>query len=206
MHKDDPDTDDEAGSFSELVPGVRPLKRANKVSLPRKPGLDPERAASRKQRAEGLMQAGDDAYHADTFVSDEYVEMVKPDALIEYKRPGVQEGVYRKLRLGKYPLQARLDLHRKTVKEARHELFAFIRECGEHDLRCLLVLHGKGDRNVTRPAVLKSYTAKWLQEIPDVLAFHSAQPGHGGVGAVYVLLRKSERMKGLTREQHGGRR
>jgi hypothetical protein len=34
-----------------------------------------------------------------------------------------------------------------------------------------------------------------------VQAFHSAQPRHGGTGAVYVLLRKSERQKQLNRER-----
>jgi DNA-nicking Smr family endonuclease len=31
---------------------------------------------------------------------------------------------------------------------------------------------------------------RWLREVDNVLAFHSAQPADGGTGAVYVLLRK----------------
>ncbi|MBT8140153.1 MAG: DNA endonuclease SmrA [Gammaproteobacteria bacterium] len=203
--------------------GVRPLKKADKVRLPKKPVVDPEQAARRQQRALGEVEIGEAEngqslkagelrarpgadYESGSFVSDDYVEMLKPDAILAFKRPGIQEGVYRKLRLGKYPLQARLDLHRKTVHEARREVFDFIRESEDHDLRCVLILHGKGDRNLQRPAVLKSYTAKWLQEISQVMAFHSAQQNHGGAGAVYVLLRKSERMKEKTREQHSGGR
>jgi hypothetical protein len=34
-----------------------------------------------------------------------------------------------------------------------------------------------------------------------VQAFHSAQPQHGGTGAVYVLLRKSEEKKQENRER-----
>ncbi|NNC54211.1 MAG: DNA endonuclease SmrA [Pseudomonadales bacterium] len=196
--------------------GVQPLKKADKVRLPKKQPLNSEQAAARKRRAEGdanstgtgasgIAEGGGD-YQAGNFVSDDYVEMLKPDALLAYKKPGIQEGVYRKLRLGKYPLQARLDLHRKTVKEARREVFEFIRDCESQELRCLLILHGKGDRNPERPAILKSYTAKWLQEIEQVMAFHTAQQNHGGAGAVYVLLRKSERLKEKTREEHSGGR
>ena len=39
--------------------------------------------------------------------------------VLEFKRPGIQNGVYRKLRLGHYDIEARLDLHRFTVAEAR---------------------------------------------------------------------------------------
>ena len=129
------------------------------------------------------------------YVSDEYVEFVKPTDTLEFKRPGIQEGVYRKLRLGKYPIEARLDLHRKTVVEARAELVGFIDQALRYDMRCLLVLHGKGDRNPVQPATLKSYVAKWLRESAVVMAYHSAIPAHGGTGAVYVLLKKTERQK-----------
>jgi hypothetical protein len=35
------------------------------------------------------------------------------------------------------------------------------------------------------------------------MAYHSAQKQHGGAGAVYVLLKKSERLKEKNREEHG---
>ena len=35
---------------------------------------------------------------------------------LEYKKDGVQDGVFRKLRLGKYPITAKLDLHRRTLR------------------------------------------------------------------------------------------
>jgi DNA-nicking Smr family endonuclease len=50
--------------------------------------------------------------------------------------------------------------------------------------------------------VLKSYTAKWLIDMPQVMAYHSAQRHHGGAGALYVLVRKSERKKQENRERH----
>src|SRR5690606_10876829 len=119
-----------------------------------------------------------------------YVKPVGPHDPIGYKRPGIQDGVYRKLRLGRYEIEARLDLHRRTLEQARRELLRFVRECMEHDLRSVLILPGKGDRNQKDPAVLKSFLAHWLPELDDVQAFHTAQPHHGGAGAFYVLLRK----------------
>ena len=62
--------------------------------------------------------------------------------------------------------------------------------------------HGKGEDSAT-PARLKSYTNAWLRQLPEVLAFHSAQRRHGGYGATYVLLRKNEVARSDTRERHG---
>ena len=72
--------------------------------------------------------------------------MLDPHDLIGFKRDGVQEGVYKKLRLGKYELQGCLDLHQKTLSEARQALVQFIQDCEQRDIRCLLILHGKGER------------------------------------------------------------
>jgi DNA-nicking Smr family endonuclease len=54
-----------------------------------------------------------------------------------------------------------------------------------------LIVHGKGYRSRNRLPVIKTLLDRWLRECSQVLAFHSAQPKHGGSGAVYVLLKKS---------------
>ena len=127
--------------------------------------------------------------------------MLDPHDIVGFKRDGVQEGVYKKLRLGKYELQGSLDLHHKTIKEARTALVQFIGECEVRDIRCLLILHGKGERSTPR-ALLKSHVSAWLPQLPAVMAIHSAERRHGGSGALYVLLRKSERTKTENRERH----
>lgn len=131
----------------------------------------------------------------------EFVEPVDPRDPIEFKRDGVQNGVYRNLRLGKYAVDARLDLHNHTVEMARSTLYQFVRDCMEADVRCALVTHGKGEGR-KQPAVLKSCLNAWLPQLPEVLAFHSAQKQHGGLGATYILLRKSERKRQQNLEQH----
>ncbi len=142
---------------------------------------------------------------AENYLSTSHIQEVGPYDIVSFKRDGIQEGVFRKLRLGKYDCDARLDLHRMTVEQARKAIYDFIHECMEYQLRTVLLLHGKGDKTPDKKAILKSYCEHWLEEIPEVMAFHSAQPQHGGTGAMYVLLRKSESAKNLNRERHGER-
>ncbi|MDE0876457.1 MAG: DNA endonuclease SmrA [Porticoccaceae bacterium] len=117
------------------------------------------------------------------------IEQVDPLAYLEFVRPGVQHGVYKNLRLGKYEIQSRLDLHRHTVEQARKALWHFVDDCHKHGVRCALVTHGKGEGR-EQPARLKSCVNHWLRQFDQVLAFHSAQKTHGGVGATYILVKK----------------
>jgi len=132
------------------------------------------------------------------------VPPVDPFDEIAFKRDGVQTGVYRKLRLGRYPQEATLDLHRMTVREAREAVWRFVHDAQRAGLRSVTITHGRGDRSET-PGRLKSYVAHWLPTLPLVLAFHSAQRHHGGYGACYVLLRKNAEKRQDNRERHARR-
>ena len=183
--------------FLSQMKGVKPIKVEEKVVLA-SPQLDKTNALTR--RAAATAELAKDK----NFLSGEYVEPVDPLAVIEFKRDGVQNGVYRNLRLGKYQIDARLDLHHMTVDQARNAVFQFIKDCMSNDIRCALITHGKGEgRNL--PAQLKSCIAHWLPQFEQVLAFHSAQKQHGWVGATYVLLRKSDKKKLETWEIHNKR-
>ena len=52
------------------------------------------------------------------------------------------------------------------------------------------------------PAKIKSCVNHWLPQFSYVLAFHSAQKMHGGLGATYILLSKSAASKQKTARQH----
>ncbi|MBY4675827.1 DNA endonuclease SmrA [Marinobacterium arenosum] len=130
------------------------------------------------------------------------VPLLDPYDPVEWKRDGVQDGVYRNLRLGKYQVDARLDLHRKTVVETKLELVDFLRECQQHGIRTVLVSHGRGAHQKAHGNVLKSYLNQWLPHIDEVQAFHSAQRQHGGLGAIYVLIRKGDAQRQANWEQH----
>ncbi|WP_429067580.1 DNA endonuclease SmrA [Aeromonas bestiarum] len=185
--------DDELSLFLQEVADVRPIRSDNTLSLTGT-SAPTEAQLARRQAATAEQLTLD-------HLSMEAIELLDPHAIVGFKRDGVQEGVYKKLRLGKYELQASLDLHQKTLNEARRSLVQFIADCEVRDIRCLLILHGKGERSTPR-AQLKSHVSAWLPQLPAVMAMHSAERRHGGSGALYVLLRKSERKKVENRERH----
>ena len=109
--------------------------------------------------------------------------------------------MFRNLRLGNYAIDARLDLHRMTMEQARLSLFRFVQDCLHNDVRTALITHGKSEGRPT-PALMKSCVAHWLPQCEEVLAFHTAQKRHGGLGATYVLLKKSQLKKQQNRKDH----
>ncbi|MEM1112016.1 MAG: DNA endonuclease SmrA [Pseudomonadota bacterium] len=167
-------------------------------------GQAQRRASSRDS---SLQERRDNAVAAEVLdrniLKEEGIEPLDPWYVLEFKRPGVQNGVFRKLKQGRYDTEARLDLHRMTVKRAREELFDFIEESHRLGLRCVAVVHGRGEKRNGEQghSILKGCTNHWLRQLETVQAFHSAQPRHGGTGAVYVLLKKSEEKKRENRER-----
>lgn len=186
--------EDESDLFKKEMEGVKPIQRKRVVDAPKKQELTDAQMARREAAVRHKSKD-------DNILSEDYVDMVGPHDVLSFKRPGVQDGVYRKLRLGKYETEAVLDLHRKSVKEAREEVFDFVRTCLANSVRTVMILHGKGERS-DPPALLKSYVNKWLPELDEVMAFHSAQLRHGGSGALYVMLRKSDYQKVQNRIKH----
>ena len=120
-------------------------------------------------------------------------------------REGVQQGVFDKLRSGKYSRQASLTLLRQPAEQCRQLVYSFIRQAGRDGLRNLIIVHGKGREQQSHPDVVRSYRARWLTEFDEVQAFCEAQPHHGGSGACYVSLRKSEDAKRDNWERHAKR-
>jgi DNA-nicking Smr family endonuclease len=191
-------SDDDEDVFRREMADVLPLAREPRAARAGKSRRAPDPAlATRRQAA--VEETGPDRNR----LSDQPIEPLDPWYVLDFKRPGVQNGVFRKLRQGRYEMEARLDMHRMRVGRARQELFEFVEQSHELGLRCVLLIHGKGQSQGEREAaaVLKGYTEHWLRELDVVQAFHSAQPRHGGTGAVYVLLRKSEASKRANRER-----
>lgn len=180
--------------FLQEMGDVKPMAVEKKVLLQR--SSDSELAKEARRKA-ATREPGKDKNH---LVSD-FVDLLDPFYPLEFKRSGVQHGVFKKLKQGKYPQEGRLDLHRMTVEKARQEVYSFIKEGAAYDLRSLIIVHGKGSHSKKDQALLKSYVNKWLPDLDEVQAFCSAQPQHGGLGAAYVLLGKSERKKQENRER-----
>jgi len=179
--------------FREMMADVSPLEQ-DQVEITQKYQIT-ETHLARQTAAQTLTESDPE------YLSLDNVIMRKPEDIIEFKRDGVQEGVFRKLRLGKYEIQARLDLHRKTLKQARDEILQFLKQCQRMDIRTVIIIHGKGERS-DPPAMMKSHVATWLEQISDIMCFHSALRQHGGNGATYVMLKKSPSKKLDNREKH----
>ena len=125
-------------------------------------------------------------------IDDNFSDLVVDECpeQLSYSRSGLQHSVLKKLRTGKIPVENHLDLHGKTVAEARQALLYFIAECEDLNIRCAVVVHGKGYSSPNNKPIIKAHVNHWLREAPSVLAFNSALPSDGGTGAVYVLLKR----------------
>ncbi len=113
---------------------------------------------------------------------------------------GVDKRSVDRLRRGKLPVEARLDLHGMTQNEAEAALARFLAGAQTAGRRCVLVITGKGaarEREMFEsPGVLKRMVPVWLNAPANralVLAFAAARPQHGGSGALYVLLKRQRR-------------
>lgn len=107
------------------------------------------------------------------------------------KAIGVDRRLADRLKRGRLPIDATLDLHGLTQSAAHAAVQGFVVGAAERGLRTLLIVTGKGRRDGS--GVLKSALPRWLNEpsLRDrVLALAEARPEHGGAGALYVLLRR----------------
>jgi len=173
------DTPDDSALFRDAVGDVKPVNNDRRAPDP--PKRRPiARSAQRDDKA----------------VMEELLEDFSDNELLEtgehlaWSAPGLQKSVLRKLKSGKFAIQAELDLHGHTRQEAKKELQQFIHSCRERDYRCMRIIHGRGRKTADREPVLKRAIDGWLRQPRQILAYCSARDNDGGTGAVYVLLRK----------------
>jgi DNA-nicking Smr family endonuclease len=124
------------------------------------------------------------------FATREHAPDVAPEEALFFARGGLQTRLLRQFKRGDLRPEAQLDLHGKTIAEAGTLLANFLETAQAAGLRCICVVHGKGHRSAEGRPVLKTQINQWLRDSPAVLAFSSAQPRDGGMGAVYTLLRR----------------
>ena len=182
-------------SFLDEMQDVIPIAQQNKVNLSN--GHSQTLQQKLKREAVEKQVALDD-----NGLSIDYVEPLDPHAFLSYKKDGVQEGVFKNLRLGKYHIDSRLSLQRLRFDDARLAIYNTISECHERGIRTILIDHGLGLHSKPFPAFMKSYVNQWLQEMEAVIAFHTALKQHGGLASVYVLLKKHPNQKQINREIH----
>jgi DNA-nicking Smr family endonuclease len=97
------------------------------------------------------------------------------------------------LRDGLYSIQGQIDLHGMSRDEARVAVENFIIGMSRQRSCCVKVIHGRGINSPNDRAVLKENLSRWLatrRMSRHVVAYASAPFKDGGVGAIYVLLRR----------------
>jgi DNA-nicking Smr family endonuclease len=182
-------------SFMQQMQDVKPLAQNNRADLH---GKRQETLAQKLKREALEKQVALD----DNGLSVEYVNPVDPHDFITYKQDGIQEGVYKNLRLGKYDIDSRLTLKHLSFEDARLTIYNTLSDCHARGIRSLLIDHGLGLNSKPFPGFMKSYVNQWLKEMDIVIAFHTALKQHGGLAAVYVLLKKHPNQKLINRERH----
>jgi DNA-nicking Smr family endonuclease len=170
-------SDDDRKAFEAATAGVRRLKQKNRAAVaPPRPA--PKAAFTRAAREALLEQSLNGPFSSEI------------DEEVAFRRDQVPQRTFRRLGRGEFALEAEIDLHGMRLAEARSALKAFIGECIERRIACVRVIHGKGTRSGPDGPILKPSVHHWLSRWDPVLAFVSAQPRHGGSGAVYVLLKR----------------
>lgn len=172
-------SDEDKALFRRMMENVKPLKPTKKVTEKVKPTtFSPKKTVATPHQSSNTY-----------YLSNNYQEIVSAEAILSYSKEGFPRHRLNQLKTGQIPWQARLDLHGHKPETACESLCHFIDEQYHHAHRCLLIIHGKGGLRGEAP-ILKNHVNHWLQQLPHILAFHSALPRDGGTGALYVLLKR----------------
>ena len=172
--------------WTVAVDGTKPLEDRSGRVKPRReplsvarPELDPDLEAYDELRA---LVTGEVPF--DVADSDEF---------IEGHARGLDPRVVKRLRRGEFAVQGHVDLHGLLKDEAKSELEMFLSRSRQQGRRCVLVVHGRGLHSKDQVPVLKEALKRWMNTARfsrHVLGFSTARPHDGGLGAIYVLLKR----------------
>jgi DNA-nicking Smr family endonuclease len=101
-----------------------------------------------------------------------------------------------RLARGRVAVDDTLDLHGYRQDQAHRVLREFLIRAQGRGAKLVLVVTGKG-RTAAEPGVLRRAAPLWLEAAdlrPVVVGFGEATATHGGAGALYVRLRRKDRM------------
>ena len=177
----------------------RPLSDEERALWPGYCALD-HAAARSAQRAAANRPAGDSPAAAST---PSRRGARQPESAAGKKAPPLAplgRRLKQRVARGREPIDARLDLHGMTQREAHAALLRFLRGAQADGARMALVVTGKGTqkrarrpcrRRTRRAAAAGADVAVAAGISLLVVGFEDAHVGHGGEGALYVRLRRS---------------
>lgn len=108
----------------------------------------------------------------------------------------IDRNLAEKFTSGKLKIEARLDLHGFSEKQAFSAVAEFIQNSYASGKRCVLVITGKGSTAEAwweSKGVIRQSFAQWINHIdirPYLLSVAPANPTDGGSGAFYCLLKR----------------
>ena len=102
-----------------------------------------------------------------------------------------------KLQRGLIRPETKIDLHGKTLSEAKKSLSHFIKSSINNNIRCILVITGKKKTLNGSKGLIRENLPLWLKETElfNYILFHCyAIKKDGDDGARYILLRKKDKV------------
>jgi len=182
-----PPPDDDVLFMSEMA-DVTPLthkdKRRPKDELPPKAWKTPTLPDEDLEVLRSLSDLVSGKAEFDLTYSDEFVEG---------QTRGLPPALMDQLRAGHIPFQDHLDLHGYTLAQAEAAVTRFILDSVALGRSSVLLIHGRGLGSKDGIPVLKRYLETFLLRGTSrkyILAFTTARPVDGGLGASYILLRR----------------
>ena len=169
--------------MADVTPLTAPDKRAGKKPMPAKAWETPRLPDEDLEALRSLSDLVSGKAEFDLTYTDEYVEG---------QTRGMPPRLMEQLRAGHIPYQNHLDLHGFTLIQAEAAVTGFILDSVALGRNCVLLIHGRGLGSKDGIPVLKRYMESFLLRGPArkyILAFTTAQPVDGGLGASYILLR-----------------
>ncbi|KTD58028.1 DNA mismatch repair protein-like protein [Legionella sainthelensi] len=172
-------SDEDKALFRECMRSVKPLhEKTKRVITQTQAPIHAQKNTCKEEKKE-------------YYLSDMIIDTVLSESILSYAQPSLSQQRFKALKKGQIPWEARLDLHGLKSEKAREMLCQFIHTQAEQGKRCLLIIHGKGGIQGA-PPVIKNLLNRWLPQMNEVIAFHSALPKDGGSGAIYVLLKRKK--------------
>ncbi len=163
--------------------GTRPRPPENKA--PSKPAPPPTRL-KRMRTTETLTRESEPLISRNVSID----ETSEESSEIVFARSGLSRKSLKRLKKGEYDYQAVLDMHGLRGHDVAPALERFLSEAKEYGYQCILTIYGKGFHSTDGKGVVRPTIIFWMKKHPEILAFCSAQPRHGGTGAAYILLRE----------------
>lgn len=170
--------------MSDVTPLPRKDKRRPKDELPPTAWTTPVLPDEDLEVLRNLSDLVSGKAEFDLTYSDEYVEG---------QTRGLPPALMEQFRAGHIPFQDHLDLHGYTLTQAEAAVTRFILDSVALGRSCVLLIHGRGLGSRDGIPVLKRYLETFLLRGTSrkyILAFTTARPIDGGLGASYILLRR----------------